>query len=161
MVENNPEMGFTPHHAESWHRAHLEEPATVFSPWDPGQPYPTSSMPALQASKCAEWQGEQAFIRYHLALYEAFFEKNQNISDPGVLFSLARECELDIDKFVSDFEGGMAREQVLAEYDEGHSRYEGWGVPLVIVGDRYPVVGAVPVDIYRRAIKLCLAIQTG
>jgi predicted DsbA family dithiol-disulfide isomerase len=117
-------------------------------------------MPALQASKCAKWQGEQAFTRYHLALYEAFFKKNRNISDPEVLVDMAKECELDVDKFVSDFEGGIVREQVLAEYEEGHSQFEGWGVPLVIIGDRYPIVGAVPIDVYRRAIGLCLARQT-
>jgi len=147
---------FTPRHAEAWHRAHLEERSLSFQPWRVGQPYPTSSLPALIASKCAERQGELPFARFHIALFRAFFGECRNISNHEVLFDLAKESGLNMEKFRQDFDQGSLEDKVMAEFEEGQSQYPGWGVPLVIIGDRYPVVGAAPIEMYRRGIDLCL-----
>jgi predicted DsbA family dithiol-disulfide isomerase len=156
----NLEAGFTPRHAEAWHRAHLEERSLSFQPWGDGQPYPTSSLPALIASKCAERQGKPPFVRFHVALFRAFFGECRNISDREVLFDLAKESGLNMEKFRQDFDQGSLEDEVMAEFEEGRNRYAGWGVPLVIIGDRYPVVGATPIEMYRRPIELCLAKPT-
>ncbi len=158
--QQNPEMQFTPRTAEAWQRAAQEENIN-FNPWDPHQTYPTSSMPALQATKCAQLQGEEAFRRFHTALFKAFFEESMNISDREVLIGLAKKTGLDIERFSANFDGGAQEKEVLAEYEGGRAEYEGWGVPLVIIGGHYPVQGAAPIDVYRRAIDLCLASHAG
>jgi predicted DsbA family dithiol-disulfide isomerase len=157
LLGDNPGGGFTPRHAEAWHRANLEEKSLIFRPWGAGQPYPTSSLPALIASKCAERQGELPFVRFHIALFRAFFGECRNISDREVLFDLAKELGLNMEKFGHDFDRGALESKVMAEFEEGQSQYCGWGVPLVIIGGRYPVVGAVPIEMYRRPIELCLS----
>jgi len=114
-------------------------------------------MPALLAAKCAQLQGEEAFRRFHMALFGAFFEDSMNIGDREVLISLAKKTGLDIERFSSDFSRRLLGKEVLAEYEDGRAEYEGWGIPIVVVGGRYPIAGAVPITIYRRAIGLCLA----
>ncbi len=155
----NPDMHFSPHSAEGRRRADLEEPSIGFRPWDSHQPYPTSSMPALRAAKCAQLQGEAAFQHFHIALFKAFFQDSRNISDREELISLAGETGLDVEKFSSDFDHGSQKNEILAEWAEANRNYEGCGVPLAIIGDSYPMVGAVPPAMYHRVIDLCLGGQ--
>jgi predicted DsbA family dithiol-disulfide isomerase len=101
------------------------------------------------------------FVHFHVALFHAFFGECRNISDRAVLFDLAEESGLNMEKFGHDFDQGALESKVMAEFEEGQSQYCGWGVPLVIIGGRYPVVGAVPIEMYRRGIDLCLAKPNG
>jgi predicted DsbA family dithiol-disulfide isomerase len=156
VVQEIPNRLISQHSIESRQRANVEEGRISFSPWDPDKPYPASSMPALRAAKCARLQGEEAFRRFHIALFKAFFEENMNISDMKVLISLAEKTGLDIEKFRSDFSLKSLEEEVLAELEEGRAEYEGWGIPIVVIGGHYPMSGAVPTAMYRRAIELCL-----
>jgi predicted DsbA family dithiol-disulfide isomerase len=157
VVREIPNRLISSHSIESRRRAALEEDKIGFSPWNPDEPYPASSMPALRAAKCAQLQGEKAFRRFHIALFRAFFEEGMNISEREVLISLAKKAGLDVERFNSDFSSRSMEEEVLAEYEDGRAEYEGWGIPIVVVGERYPIAGAVPIAIYRRAIDLCLA----
>ena len=157
----NPKVRPTPRSVEARRRADLEEENISFRPWDPRRTHPTSSMAALQAAKCAQLQGEQVFRHFHIALFRAFFEESRNIGDRQVLINLAKETGLDVERFSSDFDRGWQENEVLAEYEDGRGKYAGWGIPLAIIGDRYPVVGASPIAMYRRAIDLCLANQAG
>ena len=138
-------------------RAGFEEESISFRQWELSEPYPTSSLPALQAAKCAWLQGEQAFLPYHIALFKAFFEESRDISDREVLITLAKENGLDVDRFVADFDLGSQENEIFTEYEDIQANYEGWGIPVAIVGGRYPVLGASPSAVYRRAIDLCLA----
>lgn len=155
LIEDRPGRPITAHSAESRERAGQEEEG--FQPWDETQAYPSSSMPAQIAAKCALRQGEDAFERFHHAVFRAFFEECRDISDPGVLVGLADDTGLDVQRFRADFGSGSQESEVLAEYEEGRSAYEGWGVPLALIGGRFPLAGAVPIEMYRRAIDLCLA----
>jgi predicted DsbA family dithiol-disulfide isomerase len=160
LLGDRPANGFTPHHAAAWQRAQEEEPRLTFRHWEAGQPYPISSLPALVASKCAERQGEPPFVRFHLALFRAFFGECRDISDHAILFDLAKKSGLNMEKFEQDFDQGSPNDEVMAEFEEGQAEYAGWGVPLAIIGGRYPVVGAVAMALYRRGIDLCLARPT-
>jgi len=156
VVQEIPNRLISSHSVESRRRAALEEDKISFSPWNPDEPYPASSMPALRAAKCAQLQGEEAFQRFHIALFRAFFEEGMNIGEREVLISLAKKTGLDVERFSSDFSRRLLEEEVLAEYEDGRAEYEGWGIPIVVVGGHYPITGAVPIAIYRRAINLCL-----
>lgn len=160
VVEEIPNRRISPHSVESRRRAVSEEDKISFSPWNADEPYPASSMPALRAVKCAQLQGEEAFQHFHMALFRAFFEESMNIADREVLIGLAKRTGLDVERFSSDFSRSLLEEEVLAEYEEGRAEYEGWGIPIVIVGGRYPITGAVPIALYRRAVDLCLASKT-
>lgn len=156
MTENRLGRPISPHGAESRIRAATEEPQAFIRPWDTKKPYPGSSMPAQAAAKCALNQSRAGFERFHQAAFRALFQESRDIGDSQVLLELARESGLDLDRFRADFEGGALEEAVNADYEEARHQYEGWGIPLAIIGGRYPLVGAVPVEMYRRAIDLCL-----
>jgi len=145
----------SPHSAEARERANTEE--NVFCPWDESQPYPASSMPAQVAAKCALRQGKEKFELYHEAVFRAFFRDCRDIGDLEVLTGLAVDSGLDIERFRTDFASRSQETEVLAEYKEARIEFEGRGIPLAIIGGRYPLVGVVPVEMYYRAVDLSLA----
>ena len=160
MIGDVPGRQISAHSVESRIRAGLEEEG-LFNPWDENQPYPSSSMPAQVAGKCTLLQGEEAFERFHTAVFEAFFRDCRDISNREVLTALAVDAGLDMEKFVADFEGDERRQEVLADVEEVRNQYEGWGVPLTVVGGRMPIEGAAPTAVYSRAVAVCLKEETG
>jgi len=160
MVGDIPGRQILPHSVESRMRAGLEEEG-LFNPWDENQPYPSSSMPAQVAGKSALLQGEETFERFHAAVFQAFFRDCRDISDRELLIALAVDSGLDMEKFFADFEGDERRQEVLADVEEVRSQYEGWWVPLTVVGGRMPIEGAAPTAVYSRAVAVCLKEQSG
>ncbi|UCB43402.1 MAG: DsbA family protein [Dehalococcoidales bacterium] len=160
MVGEVPGRQISDHSIKSRMRAGVEE-GGLFNPWDENIPYPSSSMPAQIASKCALLQGEELFERFHTAVFQAFCRDCRDISQPGILFSLAADAGLDMKQFSADFENDERRQEVLADVEEVRNQYEGWGVPLTVVGGRMPIEGAAPTAVYRRAVEVCFKEQSG
>ena len=154
MLGYVPGRLISPHSAEARERASTEE--DIFQPWDENQPYPSSSIPAQVAAKCALIQGNEVFERYHEAIFKAFFQDCRDISNTEVLSGLALDSGLDIKRFRVDSTSGSHEPEVLAEYEEARTEFEGRGIPLALIGGRYPLGGAVPVEMYYRAVDLCL-----
>ena len=67
----------------------------TFTPW-PHPSMPGFSLPALEAAKCVAKQGEAVFERVHRALFEAYFTRSLDISDPIVLAQVAGEAGADV-----------------------------------------------------------------
>ncbi|MBI4286270.1 MAG: DsbA family protein [Chloroflexi bacterium] len=137
--------------------AEAEEEGIPFKQWPESLPPPASSIPALEAAKCAQLQGTQAFERYQLALFQAYFEQNQDISQTPVLFSLAREVQLDVDKFVTEFNSGRQKRVIWAEFDEARNTLHITSIPTAIFENGIRFECAVPIEVYRRAVELCRA----
>jgi len=144
------------HMAHSWLRAGEEEGSIRYNLWPESSPLPTSSLPAQEAAKCAALQGEEAFKRFHMLLLRAFFEQNRDISSRDVLISISQEAQLDMERFNSDFDSRSQREKVLADYREGKNDTGFTGVPTAIFGDQFALEGAVPIEMYRRAVDVLL-----
>ncbi|GBD11915.1 hypothetical protein HRbin23_01598 [bacterium HR23] len=151
-----PPRPISPHSVRGRAQAGLEgaRDGLTFTPWPSDKPYPRSSMPALEAAKCAFQQGEEAFRRYDLALFHAFFTRAWDISDREVLLSLVEETGLDRPAFLKAWESGEPRRQVLEEAMECVQRYGSWaqGIPLQTFNDGPPLVGCAPIAVYRRAV---------
>ena len=160
MVNEIPGRQISDHSVESRMRAGLEEEG-LFNPWDESTPHPSSSMPAQIAGKCALLQGEQLFERFHALVFQAFFRDCRDISQSEVLYSLAADAGLDMQRFPADFGSDERRQEVMADVEEVRSQYEGWGVPLTVVGGRVPIEGAAPTAVYRRAVDVCLKGKSG
>jgi predicted DsbA family dithiol-disulfide isomerase len=143
---------FSAYTAQAWQRASLDEEDAHIKLWDASVDCPASSMPALQAAKCAELQSKEAFERFHWALFRAHFEQSRDISTREVLVALAKETGLDVERFTTELDSSSQRSGILAEYEEAVDKYPGFGIPTVVVADRYPIVGAVPLSVYRRVI---------
>jgi predicted DsbA family dithiol-disulfide isomerase len=157
VPEAEPGRTFNDHAAEVWARAraNARTEGTTFAARPPGALMPTSSLPALEAAKCAVAQGNERFERYHLALLKAYFTQGRDISQAEVLIDLAREARLEVDRFTLDLASGGMRGLVLTEYLEAQSLGV-TSVPTVILSDpqgAIRIVGEVPTAQYRRYIE--------
>ena len=149
----------TPHSRTSRMAAAQAEPDARFEPWAPDKHYISSSLPALEAAKCAAAQGPEAFEAYHRALFRAMFVESMDISSYGELTALAEREGLDAARFRSDLEGGQQKVAVIGEHLEmvmEHGEAPS-GLPLVLIDGREPIVGAATTDLYVRILERALA----
>jgi predicted DsbA family dithiol-disulfide isomerase len=140
---------------DAWRRcAQMSEPDGItFNPWPHTDRYPNWSLPALEAARCVARQGAGAFDRVHLKLYEAFFTRNLDISDPSAVVTLVAEADVDTDRFLADYRAGLGREDVLADWktaaEDGVS-----AIPTVIFPETgRALVGLAEAAQYRAAIE--------
>jgi predicted DsbA family dithiol-disulfide isomerase len=137
---------------QGWQRAaRLAAPDGVtFRMWQRDD-FPSWSIPALAAAKCAAFQSREAFERMHYALFEAFFTRGMNIAYTEELYAVAEECRLDMDRFRVDFTSGEGHKLAIEEYEEAVNRFMVTAVPTVFFGQT-PVVGAVPLQDYLQVL---------
>jgi len=114
-------------------------------------------MKALEAAKAVEAQGEEVFIKYHFGLLKALFEENRDISDSGILLELAGEMGADRGRLWADLGSGHYRQVVWAEHRHAVERFGIAAVPAVVLAEKELIVGAVPREVYRKAIDQLLA----
>jgi predicted DsbA family dithiol-disulfide isomerase len=138
---------------QGWQRAaRLAAPdGVVYKMWERDD-FPSWSIPALAAAKCASFQGKEAYDRMHYALFEAFFTRGMNIANQAEIVTVAEECQLDIERFSADFEGGEGHKLTLEEYEEAVNRFMVTAVPTVFFGQAR-VVGAVPLQDYLQVLE--------
>ena len=114
--------------------------------------FPTWSLPALEAAKCAALQGDEPFERVHLLLFEAFFSKGINIGKRDEVIEVVRGAGVEMDRFLKDYHGGTARAHLLKEYEEALTTYHVNSVPTVIFDGSQKVIGATPLDDYLKIL---------
>ena len=139
---------------EGWKRCRsMAEPDGItFNLWTRDD-YPAWSLPALEAAKCVALQGEEAFQRLHLRLYEAFFTHGKNIANPEEVVEVVRDSGADMTRFLADYESGKAREWVLKDYEEAVSRDRVRAIPTIVVNGGKRLVGLVDSGEYLKAIE--------
>ena len=158
--DERPGRHFSEHARESWAAAEAATEGAQFIPWEPEAELPASSIPALAASKCALRQGEEPFGRYHLALLRAYFTEQRDIADWNVLLALAQESGLDLERLVQDLSAGDAIAEVVGDWKEAQETYGVDKIPTVFFSDgkgSVRVVGASPIDQYRRLVRWFLS----
>jgi predicted DsbA family dithiol-disulfide isomerase len=119
--------------------------------------YPTWSLPALEAAKCVALQGDDAFERVHLLLFEAFFSKGINIGTREEVIEVVRGAGVEMNRFLKDYEAGTARSKIMQEYEEALTTYQVNSVPTVIFDGNQRVIGATPLEEY---LKILAALGT-
>ncbi|MDQ4099588.1 MAG: DsbA family protein [Chloroflexota bacterium] len=128
----------------------LEAPDIPYQPWHaPESEWPVTMWPAFEAVKCAERQGPEAAEDLDWAIRVAFFAESRCISMRHVLFDLAAEAGLDLDRFAADFDGGVAKAQVLDEAKEGWERLKVEGSPTFVLpsGEQRSYLGLPKVEL--------------
>ena len=122
----------------------LSEPDIPYQPWSrPESEWPVTMWPAFEAVKCAERQSPELADELDWAIRVAFFADHRCISMRDVLFELAEKVGLDMARFADDFDGGVARRQVLEEAREGWERLKVEGSPTFVLpsGKQYSYLG--------------------
>lgn len=161
IPDQQPGRRATPKTREGRQRVGAEEPRALFVPPELESELPASSVPALTAVKCAERQGAACFERFHQRLFVAHFHDNLDISRQDVLWNLARECGLDMERFRNDYANGEAYQAVLQDYAEGAAWFGVSALPTVIFNEKLSLVGAVPEERYRSMLDWFLAGEPG
>jgi predicted DsbA family dithiol-disulfide isomerase len=140
----------------AWQAASLmsEGDAIRYHMWDQG-PYPRWSLPGLFAGAAALRQGEEAFHRFHPAMFEAFFSHNEDITQKETAVEVARRAALDLDAFLRDYDHPTIRESVRKAVREAYETHRITAVPTVIINGQYRLEGAVPQAQYWKALAEC------
>ena len=112
----------------------------------------TNTFDALRLTKFAQEKGHDEII---IKLFDAYFTKNLELSDHKVLKKIAVECGLD----ENEVEEVINSDKYAAEVreDEREAAFIGiHSVPYFIIGGKYGLSGAQPVEILKNAIKEAL-----
>jgi predicted DsbA family dithiol-disulfide isomerase len=125
----------------------------TFTPW-PHASMPGFSLPALEAAKCVAKQGDEVFERVHQALFEAYFTRSLDISDPVVLARVIGEAGADVARFEADLAAGFAPAAVVADYEAAVTEHGVRAIPTVILPETgRAIVGLADLAVYRAAIE--------
>jgi len=96
-----------------------------------------------------EMEQADAFRQFHQRLFLAHFRDNLDIGRQDVLWRVARDAGLDLERFERDYGGGEAYRAAPHDYAEGTAWFGVSAVPTVIFNEKVSLVGAVPEDRYR------------
>lgn len=142
-------------YTRSWLRPAAEADAGTFRIWKGEGGPPSHSVPPHVVAKAAATLGSDAFRRMHERLLAAYFAENRDITDAGTLRALWQEAQLDAAAFQRTEDPALLRRT----FDEHNEALEHGvtGVPAVrMVGNDAVLVGAYPLELYRRWINRAL-----
>ena len=116
---------------------------------------PLSTYPACIAFKAAEFQGVRLGLRYLRRLREAVFLERKNTSRDDVLFRLADQVGLRLDRFRKDFSEGKAESAFRQDLEDAREQYI-LGFPTLLfrgnLGREAKLYGFREYESYRQAI---------
>jgi protein-disulfide isomerase-like protein with CxxC motif len=82
--------------------------------------------------------GQEAFERYHMAVFRAYHQNRRDIANPLELVAIAREVELDTTVLAEDLRIRRYREAVGEDHQEGDEKYDIFGVPTILFDNQQP-----------------------
>lgn len=107
----------------------------------------------FQAHQLLHWAEEQELqTELKLALFEAFFSRRENVSDPELLVKIAGRAGLDSQQAREVLESGCNAEIVRTEQARWLDR-EVHAVPAFYFNDGFPVPGAQEADTFVRVLN--------
>ncbi len=156
--EPDPTAVFNDYRKTHWTNANSQPDSGNFTLWESEEEFPDCSMPSAEAGLAARFQGAKEWETFHDNLLAAFFTENRNISDKAVVYDVAEQSGLDMDRFRDAMGSGDLRQKAMKEYVEA-TNLGITGIPSVVVNDKALLVGAVPTEQYRYVIDTIL--ETG
>jgi len=137
-------------YTQSWLRPASHPGGGRFRPWASDEPGPSHSVPPQVAVKAAARQG--GFDRFHLAVMDAYFWENRDISNPSVLVEVAAACGLDPAGFSVSLQDEELLQLVLDEHNEAVEAGV-TGVPTVVAPGGFQIPGAQDLSFYRHLVN--------
>lgn len=111
-----------------------QEPDLPIGPWRaPEWKYVPTFLPVFEAAKAAEQQGDEAIWRFEWEVRRAFFAESRTVCMRFELAEVARAAELDIDRFLRDWDSGRFRQPVEEESRHGWEVLEVPGSPTFVL----------------------------
>jgi len=137
-------------YTQSWLRPASQPGGGRFRPWASSDSAPSHSVPPQVAVKAAARQG--GFDRFHLAVMDAYFWENRDVSDAAVLVEIAVACGLDPAAFSVSLRDENLLQLVLDEHNEA-VEVGVTGVPTVIAPGGFQIPGAQDLSFYRHLVN--------
>jgi predicted DsbA family dithiol-disulfide isomerase len=137
-------------YTQSWLRPGSQGDGGRFRPWASDENPPSHSVPPQIAVKAAARLG--GFDRYHLAVMDAYFYANRDVSSPAVLAAVAEGCGLDPAAFAREMQEESLLQQVLDEHNEAVEAGI-TGVPTVVAPGGFQIPGAQDLAFYRHLVQ--------
>ncbi len=129
---------------------HLRTMGAAFGITFAERPFLSNSRPALQAAEFAREQG--AFDALHPVLFSAYFSQGLDIGDLDILSQIARDAGLDAGAVIDAVKSGRYLPRLEAAKEEA-TRLGVTGVPMFFINEKKSIVGAQPLDVFRKAFK--------
>ncbi len=114
------------------------------------RPFLSNSRAALQAAEFAREQGK--FRQFHTSIFSAYFSLGLDIGDLSVLSQLGSDAGLDPASLVKAVQTGKYL-PALEEARQEAGMLGVTGVPTFFFDDNKSVVGAQPLDVFRKALR--------
>ena len=157
MPEERADRAFTDYHRAHRYAAGAQDAdSPAFQIPAAGDRYPRGSLPALEAATWVREVHPELFAPFDLALFEAFFGRTEDISDPKVLEKIAGAVGLEPSALRPALSTGRYRSIVLQDYLEATNRGI-HGIPTVLIPGQAPLVGAVLYTDLKRAVESAFA----
>lgn len=113
----------------------------------------TNTMDAHRLTKLAQSKQDPALVSNIIdALFDAYFTKNLELSDKKTLIRIAVDAGMDAEEVEAMLNSDKYEKQVRQDEEEA-ARYGIHGVPFFVVGDKYTLSGAQPVEGFVRVLK--------
>ncbi len=129
---------------------HLRSMGAPFGITFVDRPILSNSRLALQVAEFAREQ--DLFNPLHTALFAAYFSQGLDIGNIDVLAMIAKDAGLDARAMQHALQSGKYLPGLEAAKEEAAVRGV-TGVPTFFIGDKKSVVGAQPLDVFRKALR--------
>ena len=83
-------------------------------------------------------QGEDAFNRFHMALFRAYHLNKRDLSNPLELMAIAREVDVDTEVMAEDLRTRKYKPAVGADHEEAYDQHDIFGVPTILYNGEQP-----------------------
>jgi predicted DsbA family dithiol-disulfide isomerase len=126
----------------------------------------TMRLPPVQprsrrAHEAAQWaRSHGRFDEYNAALFRAFFERGEDISQPDVLLKLAKDLDLDADSLRDSLESREFEASVVADEREADELGLS-GVPAMVADRRVALTGVQSLAGLQELVNRARAMSTG
>jgi predicted DsbA family dithiol-disulfide isomerase len=124
-----------------------------------GTPYGITfaDLSVLRNSRNAHLAAEHARARgkfplLHARLFSAYFSEGLDISDRDVLGQIGTDVGLDEADLLRSIDEGRYQERLERAQEEARSLGV-TGVPTFFIGEKERLVGAQPIEVFRKALK--------
>ncbi len=114
------------------------------------RPFLSNSRSALMAAEFA--RETEKFKPFHESLFAAYFSHGLDIGSLDVLRQLGQEAGLDVEAMEEAVKSGRYLPR-LQEAQQEASRAGVTGVPTFVIGNKKTIVGAQPLDVFRKTIR--------
>ena len=103
-----------------------------FKLWEHPAPEQNASIRAFQAAHAARKQGDEAFRRFHAALFRKRHVEGRNLGRQQVLEAAAEEAGLDLERFRADLASNEVLEVIREDYERGRNDLGVFGTPTIV-----------------------------